>query len=294
MKQSILFASVLLGGVALSVTSFAGPAADAKVKVSMDAPTVSSLAPLQDGFHWGMSRDEVIKLHNQLNGVFDREYNPILMKMQPGVRMQAVESERETRKLQFAKSLLEFKDVPMGYDATGLKGEYSYRNHESALVLESAQKRRFFFFTGSSPGERLWKIYDEVKLVDGGVYGASYKDAVSHLNAQLSVAGKARAADPAKLLYLPYTEWQDGSSHLRAVDRSNERLVGVAVEEQNTYRNIVALRPNKLDDPMTLDPSIALVTKGGISDPNAKPIEELPATPAKGSKAGKGSAPKKK
>jgi len=109
-----------------------------------------------------------------------------------------------------------------------------------------------------------------------------------------SSGGKARTADPAKWLYLPYTEWQDGSSHLRAVDRSNERLVGITVEEQNTFRNIAQLRPNKLDDPMTLDPSIALVTKGGISDPNAKPADDVAPAPAKGGKAGKGSAPKKK
>ncbi|HWL85722.1 MAG TPA: hypothetical protein VNO21_07965 [Polyangiaceae bacterium] len=300
MKQGILFASVLFGGLALSVTGFAGSPSDAKstarASVALEAPSVSSLSTLQEGFKWGMSRAEVIKLHTQLNGVFDREYNPLLMKMQPGVRMQALESERETRKLQFAKSLLEFKDVPMGYDSTGLKGEYSYKNHEAALVLESAQKRRFFFFVGSSPGERLWKIYDEVKLVDGGLAGKTYQEAVAHLNGQVSGAGKARNADPSRWLYLPYTEWQDGVSHLRVVDRSIERLVGVAVEEQNTYRNIAQLRPNKLDDPMTLDPSIALATKGGISDPDAKPPPSADASAANGKKgsAGKGAAAAKK
>jgi len=292
MKHRILFASVILGGVALSVSGFAADTkASANAAAAVEAPTVSSLAAQQEGFKWGMSRAEVIKIHTQLNGVFDREYNPLLVKMQPGVKMQALESERDTRKLQFANSLHEFKDVPSGFDSTGLKGEFSYKNHESALVLEGAQKRRFFFFVGTSPGERLWKIYDEVKLLDGGTLGKTYQDAVSRMSGQLSVQGKARNADPARWLNLPYTEWQDGSSHLRVIDRSGERLVGVAVEERNTFRNIAQLRPNKLDDPLALDPSIQLVTKGGVSDPNAKPA---PVAGEASGKAGAGKAAAKK
>ncbi|WP_394821048.1 hypothetical protein [Pendulispora albinea] len=298
MKHCILFASVILGGVALSVSGFAADTkaggAGAGANAAIEAPTVATLAPQQEGFKWGMTRAEVIKLHNQLNGVFDREYNPLLMKMQPGIRMQALESERETRKLQFARSLHEFKEVPSGFDATGLKGEYSYKNNESALVLEGSQKRRFFFFVGTSPGERLWKIYDEVKLVDGGTLGKSYQEAVSRMSSQVSVQGRARNADPARWLNLPYTEWQDGSTHLRIVDRSGERMVGVALEERNTYRNIAQLRPNKLDDPLALDPSIALVTKGEISDPNAKPAPNAAAAETKGNKGAGKAAPKKK
>ncbi|WP_394848868.1 hypothetical protein LZC95_15610 [Pendulispora brunnea] len=294
MKHRLLFAAVVCGGVALSLSSLAADhKASAAAAAAVEAPTVSSLAPQLEGFRWGMTRADVIKAHNQLNGVFDREYNPLLIKMQPGVRMQALESERETRKLQFAKSLHEFKDVPSGFDATGLKGEYSYRNNESALVLEGATKRRFFFFVGSAPGERLWKIYDEVKLIDGGSLGKTYQEAVSKMSANVSVQGKARNADPSRWLILPYTEWQDGSTHLRVVDRSSERLVGVAMEERNTFRNISAMRPNKLDDPMALDPSIQLVTKGGISDPNAKPAPGAGAEASVKAGAGKAAAKKK-
>jgi len=293
MKHRLLSAAVIFGGVALSVSSFAADTkASAAAAAAVEAPTVSSLAPQLEGFRWGMTRADVIKMHNQLNGVFDREYNPLLIKMQPGVRMQALESERETRKLQFAKSLHEFRDVPSGFDATGLKGEYSYRNNESALVLEGATKRRFFFFVGSAPGERLWKIYDEVKLLDGGALGKTYQEAASKMGSNVSAQGKARNADPSRWLNLPYTEWQDGSSHLRVVDRSGERLVGVVLEERNTFRNISAMRPNKLDDPMSLDPSIQLVTKGGISDPSAKPAPVAGEGTAKAG-AGKTAAKKK-
>jgi hypothetical protein len=275
MKRRILVASVILAGVGLSITGFAGAppsATPAKpVAAPPEAPMATSFAILLEGFKWGADHNELTKLHNQVNGVFDREYNPLLVKVQPGVKMQALESERETKKFNFAKSFVEFKDTPLGFDTTGLKGEYSYKNKEFAQILPTATKRRFFFYFGNPPGDKLWKIYDEVKLVEGGPLGKTYQEAVQKMNAQLSVAGKARNADPDHGHHLPYTDWQDATTHLRLIDRSGEHVVGVALEDKNIYRNLVALRPNKLEDPLAMDPSIQLATKGGVSDPNAKP-----------------------
>lgn len=292
MKRRLVVASVLLAGFGLSVPSLAAPPAQkSNPAAAPEAPTVTSLAVLSDGFRWGVNHTEVTKAHNKVNGIIDREYNPILLKVQPGVRMQALEAERDTKKYNFANSFLEFKDTPVGYDTTGLKGEYSYKNRETMQVRTTDTKRRFFFYVGAPPSERLWKIYDEVKLAEGGPYGKTYQEAVQKMNAQLSVAGKARNADPDRGLFLPYTEWQDGTSHLRLVDRSSEGVVGVTLADKNTYKNIASLRPNTLDDPMAMDPSIALVTKGGVSDPNAtKPAAENESAPA----GGKAPAKKKK
>ncbi|HEY4116729.1 MAG TPA: hypothetical protein VGM56_02685, partial [Byssovorax sp.] len=63
-------------------------------------------------------------------------------------------------------------------------------------------------------------------------------------------------------------DWQDSTTHLRAVDRSNEHVVGVVFEERQTLNALAQLRSNKMDDPMALDPSIAAITRGGISDPS--------------------------
>ena len=64
---------------------------------------------------------------------------------------------------------------------------------------------------------------------------------------------------------------QDASGllqHLRAVDRSSEHIVGVVFEERQTLNALAQLRSNKVDDPMAIDPSIAAITKSGISDPS--------------------------
>jgi hypothetical protein len=278
MKRSIVVASLVsLGfGLTLAMSGLAaGPAAKPAAKPAAPetpAPAVPSLATLQEGFKWGVNHAEVTKIHNQVNGVFDKEYNPMLVKMQPGTRMQAVEAERETKKIAFQNSFLEFKDTPLGYDTSGLKGEYSYKNHEFVQVLSREGHRRFFFYIGNPPGERLWKLYDEVRLVEGGPNGKSYQEAVQKMNAALGVTGRARNADPDKGFSSNYTEWADGATHLRVVDRSGEGLVGVVLEDKSTLGNLTSLRANKLDDPMSLDPSIAAITRGGITDPNAKPV----------------------
>ena len=247
-----------------------------------DPPTVQSVASLLEGFRWGSNHTEIARIYNQTGGRFDQEYNPILVKMQPGVRMQALEADRENRKNAFASSFMEFKDTPTGYDATGLKGEYTYRNHESIMSVEKDGKRRFFFFIGATPGERFWKFYDEIPLKADGPLGATFQDAVTKLGATVGAQGRVRAADQAQGLHFTTVDWQDAATHVRAVDRSFEHIVGVVLEDRPTLGALPQLRANKTDDPLALDPSVTAITKGGISDPSA------------GRDAGAGSGGKKK
>jgi len=83
------------------------------------------------------------------------------------------------------------------------------------------------------------------------------------------VAARIRAADASQGLERTEADWQDTKSHLRAVDRSNEHIVGVVLEDRSTLGNLAALRSNKPVDPFALDPSIANLTRKGVSDPNA-------------------------
>src|SRR5580692_9064198 len=183
-RASSAVAAVTTGlALSLSLASMAAPTA----KSAGDAPAVASLASMMEGLKWGVNHAEVARVYNTVGGLFDQEYDPILAKMQPGVRMQALEADRENRKSAFASSFLEFKDIPTGYDATSLKGEFTYRNHEEIMSLEKDGKRRYFFFIGSPPGERLWKIYDEIPLNASGPLGPTYKEAVTKLNTTLTV-----------------------------------------------------------------------------------------------------------
>jgi hypothetical protein len=261
--------SLALGGalLALPLSRHDGVAVAAPMS---DAPVVNSLGRMTDGLNWGMTHLEVIKVYNQIGGLFDREYDPVLAKTQPGVQMDAIEADRENRKAAFAQSFIEFKDTPTGYDATGVKDEFTYRNHESVMSLDKDGKRRYLFFIGSPPSERLWKIYDEVPLKAGGLYGASYNDAVAKLTGMVNASPRVLAPGQKGVLVKVVTsDWQDTGTHLRADDRSGDGVVGIVLEDKRTLAALPQLRSVKPADPMALDPSVAAITRGSISDPNA-------------------------
>jgi hypothetical protein len=246
--------------------------------------SVNSLTMMMDGLRWGMSHAEVTKTYSENGGVIWKDYDEKLAKARVGPEMTAVENEREQAKLAFGRSFIEFKDTPTGYDATGIKGEYTYRNREALMWINRQGKKRYFFFIN----DRLWKMYDEVPLSDGGSYGKSYIDAVNTMNGKLGAQGRIQGADASKGINSTTVDWKDGSSHLRVVDRSGEHAVAVVMEDSGTLGNLASLRTMKAEDPTAIDPTIAAVTKGGLSDPNAVRAA------ASASAGGKKGAPPKK
>jgi hypothetical protein len=260
MKRALLAISALTVGVMLAVVSFAAspPAGE--------APTVPSLASLmQKEIRWGMAHSEVVTAYNRPTGLFDHEYAPQLARLQPGVEMDQLQADRDSRKVNFERSYTEFLDSPTGYDIGALHEEYTYKNEEAIQHLFKDGRNRYFFYIK----DHLWKIYDEVPLKADGPLGESYQDAVAKLSALLGAPARIRAADAARGLSRPTSDWQDNSTHLRAIDRSSEHLIGIVLEDKRTLSNLASLRPNKPQDPFALDPSIAALTKHGISDPNA-------------------------
>jgi hypothetical protein len=250
-----------------------------------EPPVVASLASFTDGIKWGITHAELTKQFTQTGGIIWRDYDEKLKKARVGPEQTALEAERERAKAAFGRSYIEFKDTPTGYDTTGIKGEYTYKNKEALMWIERQGKKRYFFFIN----DRLWKIYDEIPLAEDGPMGKSFADAVNKLNAELNAKGRVQQADPSKGIHATTVDWQDGTSHLRAIDRSNEKIVGIAIEENATLANLAALRPNKMPDPMEVDPSVAAVTSGANrSDPNA------PSAAPSGTGAGKKPPPKKK
>jgi hypothetical protein len=252
-----------------------------------EATNVANLGSFMDaGLKWGMSHQDVTKLYTDNGGVIWKDFDEKLSKARVGPEMNAIENMREDQKRAFARSYIEFKDTPTGYDATAIKGEYTYKNKESLMwIAREGKPKRYFFFIN----DRLWKIYDEVPLSDTGAYGKAYIDAVNTLNAKLGAQGRILSADAAKGINATTVDWKDGSNHLRAVDRSNERVVAVVLEDNATLSNLASLRHNKAEDPTAIDPSIAAVTGGqNRTDPNApaasgsaKPGTKPPATKPK-------------
>jgi hypothetical protein len=239
-----------------------------------DAPTVSSLANMRDGFKWGITHSDVITAFNKQGGLWDQEYDPQLRKAQPGVQQQAIEADRDNKKAALERSYVRFV-TPTGYDSTDLNREYTYKNNEALCEVERQGKKRYFFFIGAEPNERLWKIYDEIPLTASGPMGATFAEAVNRVQGVIGVVGRVRAADPTSGLDYTTVDWQDGQTHLRLVDRSKRtpHVVGVVLEERATLNALPQLRSNKVEDLMAVDPSIAAATRSDISDPskNAAP-----------------------
>lgn len=262
------------------------PAGKAAVGKGGEPPQVASLAPFMDGLKWGASHAEVTKQFTQTNGVIWKDYDEKLAKARVGPEQTALEAEREQAKAAFTRSFIEFKDTPTGYDTTGIKNEYTYKNKEALMWIQRQGKKRYFFFIN----DRLWKMYDEVPLAEGGPMGKSFIEAVNKINAQLNAQGRIQQADPAKGVHATTVDWKDGANHLRAIDRSGDNTIGIVIEDSGTLSNLAALRPNKAADPNEIDPSIKAVT-GGTNrvDPNA------PTTAPSASASGKkGAAPPKK
>lgn len=249
-----------------------------------EPPVVQSLAEFQEGLRWGMSHADVQKMFTQNGGVIWTDFDELLKKARVGPEQTAIEAERERAKAAFGRSYIEFKDTPTGFDATGIKGEYTYKNRESLMWISRKGKKRFFFFIN----DRLWKVYDEVPLADDGPLGKSYLDAVNQMNAKLGAQGRVLGANPDKGINATTVDYKDGTSHMRVVDRSGEKIVGIALEDNGTLSNLASLRSNKPDDPNAIDPTVAAVTKGGLSDPNA------PAAAGSGKPGDKKTPPKKK
>ena len=104
--KGVTLAVVLFAGgisVLVAASGAAAPPTGAHGAVG-DAPTVSSLRTLlEKDLHWGLSHQEVTDAYNNPGGYFDREYAPQLGKLQPGVVMQQLEADRDSRKASFMR-----------------------------------------------------------------------------------------------------------------------------------------------------------------------------------------------
>src|SRR5450432_588841 len=161
MKRNSFAAAVSVGVVLAiqGVVAIAAPPTPAHS--AADAPLVSTLAALHEKeLRWGLSHQEVTDIYDLPGALFDREYAPRIAKLQPGIEMQKVETERDSRKANFQRSFSVFAVSPSGYDVTPLHSEYTYKNDEGIMRLFKDGKNRSFFFIK----DQLWKIYDEAPL----------------------------------------------------------------------------------------------------------------------------------
>lgn len=268
MNRSFLVVALLASAGAIAFTAVAqNPPAKPPVAAPPETPppTVPTLAGFMEReLKWGMSHAEVTDAYNSQRGFFERDYTPLLARAQPGVALDNVRAEMNSKKAAFAASFVPFLDTPNGYDSLPISNEYTYKNNEALQkVMRNGRVRYLFYFS-----DKLWKIYEEFPLKPDANLGSSYQEAVTKINTALGAAGRVLAADPAKGIARTTTDWVDANNRMRAIDRGSN-VVGLVLEERASLNRLDTLRANKAVDVTTIDPSITAVTKHGVSDPNA-------------------------
>lgn len=246
----------------------AAPTSPAKMKKKI------GLSP--KGVAWGISVEQLAKIYDK---VFDKEFVALYKKVQPGPRMTALDNELENKKALLRRNKIAFGNLPTGIDQTPLKGEYSYGNNESMtrVTLRSGTTRNFFFFN-----DKLWLIYDEHKLRDGGPYGDSFEEAIKILTKKFGdVEPQMLEPDYAAGRAFQEARWTDGSIVVRAINREYQKVIGMAYADASVFNNLSKYRKNKPDDPHALDKDVAAAT---TKAPAEAPKEEKG---KKGSKGGK-------
>ena len=229
------------------------------------------------GLKWGITLQGLSKLYEQ---VLADEYLPLLKKADPGSSEEtALQDELHNKQGVLLRSRIDFGNIPTGVDQSPLKGEYSYRNSESmaSIRLRSGTERHFFFFS-----DKLWKIYDEHKLVKGGSLGENFAEATKVLSKRYGVPGKLVPADYDKGRPFDEMQWQDKEKTIRAIDRGN--ILGMVYTDKTVQDNLASYRKNKPEDLHEMDKDVAAAT--------AHPPEEQGKRPA-AADSGK-AAPKRK
>jgi hypothetical protein len=225
------------------------PAASA-VYSPLDAPTTTKPIGWEPAaLQWGMTKKEVIAvIETQLNA----DYKPLFQKVQPGVKMKALEAALAEDKATFKRSVIEFGKLPTGFDSTPLKGEYTYQNKEAMMTLVRKGKTREYFYIQN----KLWKFIDEVALGEGTFYGATFQDAVVKLSSILGVPGRLLPPDPTQNRYTTEVDWKDATTHLRAIER-NDTSFALGYEDLQTLASLPSLRSYKPPIENGIDPSVA-------------------------------------
>jgi hypothetical protein len=228
------------------------------------APAVKAAVKMApEGFRLGMSADELGSFYDK---VLDDDYRPLYKRVSIGPELKALDAALAEQKLALRRSKVEFGQLPTGIDNTPLKGEYNYRNNEMMMSLNREGVTRYFFLFS----QRVYKAYDAIPLKEGGELGATYQEAVTILSKRFGVGGRVLAADPSKGRPRTEVDWTDATMRVRAVDRSDENLVGLVFEERATADRLAAYRAQNKTDDTAVDPSIQAITKpGAVVDPNA-------------------------
>jgi hypothetical protein len=274
----------LVGAVATATEAGAAePGAKPKVvaKGQGNAPTVKEALKLTpEGLQLGMTDKDLAEFYDK---VLDEDYKPLYKRVPIGPEMKALDAALSEQKSAFRRSVVDLS-VPTGMGSGPLKTEFNSIKGEMLMSLNRAGVTRYFFFAKdggmSASPSRTYKIYDTIPLKEGGELGATFQDAVTILSKRFGVGGRVLAADPAHGRENTVVDWQDATTRIRAIDRSDEKLVALVFENRAASDRLAAIRAQNKSDDGAVDPSIQAITRpGAIVDPNASAADAYTGRP---------------
>jgi hypothetical protein len=266
MKAKRLLGALLTVGLSLAVVTPADVLAAGKKKddtAAAEPPTVKKALTFSlPGITWGMPPAKVAEA---VDKILDDDYRPRYKEVQPGIRMKELDAAVAEDKAAFRRSRVDFGKLPTGYDATPLRGEYTYNNKEALLKLNRNGEDSYFFFIQ----ERLWKVIVDRKLNEKSPEGKTYQEAVVKMSTDFGVPGRVQAPD-GTTRFVVEVDWKDATTHLRAIQRG-EAAVALAYEDNGTLANLSSLRANKPVQDNGIDPDVAAAIRGPSNEPGPPP-----------------------
>jgi hypothetical protein len=234
-----------------------------------EAPmTKEPIKLVPEGMRWGMPREELEKL---IDRFIDEDFKPkYKAASKSGPALKNLDAEVSTQKSSFRRSWIELTNGPTGLDSSPLLGEYTKGNGEAIMSHHRGPGVKIWFFF---IGGRLWKTYEEVSLIKGGLYGETIEEAVKKL---LDMVGGTNPrpipANPDKGSFYDVFDWQDKETHMRLFDRSG--VLAVIREEKATLSSLGSLRKNQGGAKEAMDPQVAAILRGAPEPPKDEKKEE--------------------
>ncbi|MFC1641343.1 hypothetical protein ACFL5O_01455 [Myxococcota bacterium] len=213
------------------------------------------------GLSYGMGAEQIAKLYDR---VLDAQYVALYKKTPIGPQTEALDDELRQMKRILRQNKLPFGNMPTGMDNTSLKNEYTYNNNESMTKIDlgNGLVRNFFFFD-----DRLWKIYDE-HTVGKTPIGPSYEAAVQYVKDKMGVEGTK--LEPGGGRDFELTEWRDGTTLVRLVNRDFQKVIGLVFVEESVEKKLPSLRRNRKRSVTSVDSAVDAATRPKTPPPDEK------------------------
>lgn len=245
----------------------------AKPAAATEAPTTKETIKLvPEGMRWGMSRGELEKL---IDKFVDDDFRPRYKDAgKSASRIKDLDAESANLKAAFRRSWNDLPVGPTGLDSHPIAPEFSKGNGEAVMSHHRGPGVKIWFFF---IGGRLWKTYEEISFVKGGLYGDTMEAAAKKLIEGVGgTAPRATPANPDKGQFYDVLDWNDKETHMRIWDRSG--VLVIVREEKGTALNIGSMRKNSGQSAAAMDPQVAAILRGSDAPP---PPPDKGKTPAK-------------